>query len=95
MFRLPGLKFLDFQAVKPPEREEAKKRGKFTAVAKPTGGAASGDNGDPSEVQVPPPPPIFMCNHLALVCECWRMSVYTPALVLRVLPRSFVPNIGC
>ena len=41
LFRLQSLKFLDFQAVKDPERAEAKKRGKFTAVAKPKGAAAA------------------------------------------------------
>jgi hypothetical protein len=51
LFRLPGLKFLDFQAVKEPERVEAKKRGKFTAVAKPKGAAAA-DAGDGQSSEV-------------------------------------------
>ena len=50
LFRLPGLKFLDFQAVKQPELLEAKKRGKFTAVAKPKGAANAGDAEASTEV---------------------------------------------
>lgn len=50
LFRLPGLKFLDFQAVKQPELAEAKKRGKFTAVAKPKGAASAGGAAASAEV---------------------------------------------
>jgi hypothetical protein len=52
LFRLPGLKFLDFQAVKDLERAEAKKRGKFTAVAKPKAAAGAADDGASTEVDI-------------------------------------------
>lgn len=52
LFRLPGLKFLDFQAVKQPELVEAKKRGKFTAVSKPKGAASAGGAEESTEVNL-------------------------------------------
>ena len=66
LFRLPGLRFLDFQAVKQPERVEAKKRGKFTAVAKPKG-VPSDDDGTTTEVDLP----------VNLVCVCLLCSLST------------------
>ena len=53
LHKLQGLKFLDFQPVKDAERAEAKKRGQFTAVARPSddGGGAEGEE---AEVNAPP-----------------------------------------
>lgn len=52
LHKLQGLKFLDFQPVKDAERAEAKKRGQFTAVARPSddGGGAEGEE---AEVMAP------------------------------------------
>ena len=52
LHKLQGLKFLDFQPVKDAERAEAKKRGQFTAVARPSddGGGAVGEE---AEVMAP------------------------------------------
>ena len=84
LFRLPGLRFLDFQAVKQPERVEAKKRGKFTAVAKPKG--APSDGGATTEVDL----------SVNLVCVCLlcltthlRASQY-PLTPLNGPPLAFV-----
>jgi hypothetical protein len=84
LFRLPGLRFLDFQAVKQPERVEAKKRGKFTAVAKPKG--APSDGGATTEVDL----------SVNLVCVCLlcltthlRASQY-PLTPLNGTPLAFV-----